>query len=616
MNSENSKPLQNPAGYLFLIVAAVIVACGVLYSPALHFDYVWDDATMVFQRADFLRPDWLQYLLTEPFFVSPNYYRPLATLALYADFRFGGANPAISHTINIIIFLFNLTLLSTLLKAVAGKLGMEGRETVTTCTVAILFYAFHCSMIETVVWISGRFDLLLVTFTLCALLCDTLAKTTAMRTIGVACFFLLAAFCKEMAAIFLPILVIWHWLLAQATSTESESVSLKRYLSGASFRNNLKIYTAVFVAGIVYLGIRYSALGYLLVPSHNDYGATTNQAAAILKAIFLYTRILFLPFLTPSITYPQEYPVSSSDPIAFFGLALLLLVIAFQFLQRRPGIGIFATAMLLFLASLLPIIHILPMGIGDNIVNERFLTLPLTIFSISLVPLMHRILPLLRIAFRKGLALLFLCYLLITITAVHAIVPLWRNDITLWSWAYRTHGSDMTALNFANALFNRGHFKEAYEVAASVKQETVMSILRKGEAAHAMNRYEEAQELYWKVLEMPNLPPANKQVLYANIAYMKIMTGDFDGVETLLEKSLASSPAAPRTHFYYAIYYYKQKNFAEAQRYLDNAIHYSAGEPDFQSSYRAFREQFIRAEKEYRETGILPPVFSDEPQVR
>lgn len=590
----------------FVIIAATLY----LYSPALHHNYVWDDATMVFKRGDFLRDNWLTYLLTEPFFIAPNYYRPLATLALYLDFRLGSANPAISHGVNLVIFLCNLIVMALLLQAVAKKLHLSARESLLICSVTLLFYSLHTSLTESVIWVSGRFDLLVTSFILLAFLCDTIAHTTRARAITVATCFLLAALCKEMAVVFLPALILWHFLLSHATS----HTRLPGYLQSPALRSHLPVYLAIIAAGLFYLVLRYLALGYLLTPTPTDhlYGTPANRLATVLKAIFLYWQMLLFPFLRPSILYPENYPVAADDPQALFGLLLLCFIPLLALLRHQRGVQAALLVFLIFLVSILPIIHIATMTIGDNIVHQRFLAVPLSLFVLTLLPLYRILKGSISRLFTLFLSAAAVGYLVISLVTLHSIVPLWNNNVSLWGWTYRIHGNDTAALNLADAVFARGHFQEAYDLAKSVKKPNSTSILRMAEAALALRHFEEAKTLFQTAIDSPDMLETNKPTAYANIAYLKILTNDLDRVDELLELSLQLRPTASRTHFYYALYYYKKADFPNAHRWLDNAIKYSLGEPQYQASYRDFHQKFIDGEAEYRKSGTLPRLFSDE----
>lgn len=173
-----------------------------LYLPTLHGGLVWDDPLILYHPL--YRPplDWVA-VPRAPLVFSLNYFRPLAvaTLALLGDAA------TAQHLLNILLHALNTALVGLLALRLYGRTEQSAGDII----VAPLLYAVHPALVEGVAFISGRFDLLLTTFLLLALLADH-----ALRGWGLCCSLavggclLLATLSKEMAAGFLLVLPLWH----------------------------------------------------------------------------------------------------------------------------------------------------------------------------------------------------------------------------------------------------------------------------------------------------------------------------------------------------------------------------------------------------------------------
>jgi hypothetical protein len=194
---------------LMLEIAVVFFS----YHPSLENLFVWDDESYIYYLP-FVREStfWLK-ALTEPFFISTNYYRPLPLLTFMLDYRLGGGQPWLFHLTNLLFHIVNTVLVVFLTATGSGPLQRP--------TVPLKIwrcwpdYSTGCIryLVEPVAWISGRFDLMVTFFLLLALLLDGLPSLWK-RSIGIGLCFFLAALCKEMAVAFPLVLVFWHLALA------------------------------------------------------------------------------------------------------------------------------------------------------------------------------------------------------------------------------------------------------------------------------------------------------------------------------------------------------------------------------------------------------------------
>lgn len=173
--------------FLFL-GTALSVASFALYWPALHVGLLSDDFPLLsFALQKTLVPQW-------------EHIRPLPLLAWHVAGRFWTADnlPSALHAFNIVLHGVNALLVSL----IAARLGCAFHRAV--CAAAV-FLVFPLG-VEPVVWLSGVFDLTLVTVSLGAVLAALAVPSVGSRTamlLMLAC----AALASKETAVILPVLV-------------------------------------------------------------------------------------------------------------------------------------------------------------------------------------------------------------------------------------------------------------------------------------------------------------------------------------------------------------------------------------------------------------------------
>lgn len=136
--------------------ALLCVAVGVVYLPALHGDYLWDDDDYVVQNRtlddlDGLRRIWFDFGAT------PQYY-PLVHTTFWIERRLGGLDPFLHHVTNVALHAAS----SVLLAGVLRRLQVPG------AWLAAFLFALHPVHVESVAWITERKNVLSALFYLLA----------------------------------------------------------------------------------------------------------------------------------------------------------------------------------------------------------------------------------------------------------------------------------------------------------------------------------------------------------------------------------------------------------------------------------------------------------------
>ncbi len=182
-----------------------------LYLPALGFGYVNVDFSMLVDR-----PEYHGSLLTvfksvlNPAGFGSHYYRPLPLLMLGLEQQAFGGQPFASHFVSLALFALNASLLAVLGSVVGRQLGAEGPRALFIGATTGALYALHPVLIESTAWISARFDLLVTSFCLLALIADRCITVTTKRATAVSLLFFAAALSKEMVVGLALALPIWH----------------------------------------------------------------------------------------------------------------------------------------------------------------------------------------------------------------------------------------------------------------------------------------------------------------------------------------------------------------------------------------------------------------------
>ena len=155
-----------PARITRLCLAIVVLAALALHARTIGFgfSYLDDDALILEQQATLTEPSAVWRAFARPYFQSSGrdhaYYRPLVTASFALDAAWSGSHPRGYHLTNILLAALGAGLLFRLLLGFGYGPGVA--------LFGGLLYAVHPALTETVAWIPGRNDSLLVVFALAA----------------------------------------------------------------------------------------------------------------------------------------------------------------------------------------------------------------------------------------------------------------------------------------------------------------------------------------------------------------------------------------------------------------------------------------------------------------
>jgi protein O-mannosyl-transferase len=405
-------------------------------------------------------------------------YRPLSLITFSIEYQFFGANPFVSHLINILIYGW----LCMLLFKVFHVLFREKIQAGTTAgylaslsLAAALVFAAHPIHTEVVANIKGRDELLAMLFSLLAWNSVLLAvdRKKAVHGFYAGLFFFLALMAKESSA---PMLLLIP-------------VSLYCFRDTRDFRKNAVTPTLFLLGGfLIFLFIRQSVLGWTAKPSmaenilSNSFmhaNGLSERYGTTLYTLWLYFRLLVIPHPLTIDYYPFYIPyVGLMDPRAILPFLLYagLVVAAIYYTLKRTvaGYGLF-----FYLVALFPVSN-LAFIIGP-FMGERFAFIPSAGFVLAMVWILRFLGERVKVkqAFQVIILLILVTYSGKTIARNFD----WKDNFTLYS------KDVLTSVNSAVITRGAGH---EYLLKAEAAQDTTE---KRGWARKAIPLLEQAESL-------------------------------------------------------------------------------------------------------------------------
>lgn len=547
-----------------------------VYLPALNNGFVWDD-TYFITDLPYLRDPalWWQHI-REPLFVSQNYFRPLPLLTFVLEAQFVPLNAFVFHLSNLLLHALNTTLVVLLANTLVAK---ESRANSWRPVVAGLLFGLHPVLIETVSWISDRFDLMMATFLLLALLSDVTIQSRRIRATTVGTLFLLALLCKETAIVFCALLPLWQLSRRANDSTPWHDSTPWRARAENLLREEWPSVIALGLAALIYFTLRYQSLGVLyrtdtmIVP-----GSLLQHWLLTAKTLAWYFVLLVCPFGQIGPVHPGDTPILIADPYAWLGVAAVTVVALFliTLLRRTPRGGLLAS---MAMVALVPVANLVPLTIADNIVHDRYLLLPLVFVTLTMASL-----PDARQRLTTKFALASWCAL--ALVSIVLTVPRWENNLTLWGWAYALEPSSRIARgNYVAALANENHNQEVIALCGDILREKPDNAVAMHDMALALmrtGRYAESRRYSLMSIQYLDRFDAKGKLDLSEawnlLGYLDMQDRNWDAAEKSLNEAVRLTPYLTRPHFNLAMVHYERREINAADQELAFALRYDSPE--------------------------------------
>ncbi|MFQ3611231.1 MAG: tetratricopeptide repeat protein, partial [Fimbriimonadales bacterium] len=428
-----------------------------------------------------------------------------------------GDNPMPFHLANLLIHLVNTGLVMLL----AGRWFGRGWAVVAVGAL----YGLHPALVESVAFVSSRYDLLTTTFLLIALLSEMIL-TGWKRLVGVGVSFLLALLCKEMAVVLWLLLPFWLWVKRRVGLVPS-----------ASPVPALPLFGVLLGVSLVYLGVRYLSLGYLLQPETSaqiEPGSPLQHLLLVGRTLATLLGLVYFPFFSITPAHHSELPVSPQDFVAWVQLVVGLGMLGlFAWLGRR--VSPYGWLLVGGVATLFPVLNLRPMEFAYGIFTaERFLTFPLAVFLLGTTGI---VMSMLRKAPVYRLALALTVAWGVGFAVVTALsLPNWKDDEPFWQWITRCAPNSPIGWSNLSDYYNKiGRHQEALEYAErsiAIAPESGMGWVNKGVALLRLGDPEGAIAMFRKGTE---LEPDNI-IGWNNLAVMLSERGQLDEAEQIVRQ--------------------------------------------------------------------------------
>jgi tetratricopeptide (TPR) repeat protein len=454
-----SRAVPDWKAYLFLTLFAFI-----LYANSLKNDYVLDDA-IVFTQNEFVQkgvkgiPEIFKYDTFVGFWlknsdgktadqiqeekkelVEGGRYRPLSLVTFALEAQFFGkqfsnskgedykANPFVSHTINIILYIFTVLLLFKILYRILSP-NKGSKWYFSLPFIICLLFVAHPIHTEVVANVKGRDEIMTLLGSLAALwftikYFDTNKKYNLILS-GI--FLFLGLLSKENAITFLAIIPINTY-----------------YFINKKLSKNVFSLISLIIASGVFLIIRASILGSSANQSditpeimNNPFLGVTNsqRIATIFLTLWMYVKLLFFPHPLTYDYYPKQIPIIDwSHPGAFLPFILYL------------AMGIYAVYGLIKKRDIVSYsiwFYLIPLSVVSNIffsvgtfMNERFIFISSIGFCIFIGWLIYAHLP--KLLKNKKFQNYAICIIMLLILSLYSVKTIsrnkaWENDLVLFT---------------------------------------------------------------------------------------------------------------------------------------------------------------------------------------
>lgn len=413
------------------VTSLVILAC-VLYAPTLTYEFLnWDDPWYIINN-DLIKswhPVNLYKVMTEP--VARN-FAPLTIGMFLVEHTLWGLNSGGYHATNVLLHALNTVLVYALIRQLT-------RNSWSAWFVAALF-AVHPIQIESVAWVSSRKTLLSSTFMLLCGLCSLKPDRTRRDEMWSLLWLVLGLASKASTVVVPPIVMAYDYLVRRETLEKSILKQLFPCILCAML---------TFITMSAQVSIVGGLRGHLELNKLQIIGVDATL-------MFRYLAMLAWP---DNLCVLYDPPWRGIGPQITASLAAWVGLTAFLWIKREryPQLA-FALATWLWL--LFPVMNFFPI---TTLMNDRYMYLPcLVVFCLVVEGLRQA-----GESIRKTLGSAQTGIIVASMLGLSAIgaytaesvkyLKVWRNPITLWSYA-RDHQPSLVVVQrqWADALYRSG----------------------------------------------------------------------------------------------------------------------------------------------------------------
>jgi hypothetical protein len=383
--------------------AALVTLTTLAFAPSLTSPFTrYDDPLYVWNNLDRLKPSgWegfaLQFDSQRAWGGDFIEYFPLRDAVYWGLFQTYGLNPTPYHVVSLVFHLIT----SLLVWRFFSQIGLTARS----AWLGALLFALHPVHIESVVWVAGMKDPMVLMFMMAGLCAyQSYRARPAAWKYGLTMVALVAAFHVKSIAVAMPVIMLGLELFVG--QRERWTLIAKR-LAGPFLTSGLLF--------AVILGI--GRANNVIVPPHG--GSWLSHAVIVAWAQVKYLKQALLP-TSFRLIYCFEPPTGWGDPRLWAGVALLLAAGALVYAWRREPLRLFFIA--IYVTAILPVSNLLPF---PAIMADRYLYVPTLGTCGLLALLLTNLHPRLFVVVSATIAL--------SLTAATASrAAIWQDEEALW----------------------------------------------------------------------------------------------------------------------------------------------------------------------------------------
>ena len=479
-----------------------------------------------------------------------NYYRPIFILWLRINHMLFGLRAWGWHLTSILVHLgVTLTVYFLALRLIGERL---------TAAFAALIFGVHPVHVEGVVWVSGVTEpslaILFISSFLCYLKMREGGKRVSWWTAGSFLLFVTAMFAKETGVIFPAFIFAYEWLFwHKPETTISASAQRQRFLNAVRCALPYAVLTPLYLVPRV---IVLKGLSHTLAPL-----PLSTKIATMPGLLWFYLKRLVWP-VNMSLAYSAPYVrhpgfVNLVLPSAALAATTFVLWVW----ARRPPTGslrgwhgsksrAIAFASFWILMPILPVLDVSVLPLNDC-VHDRYMYLPSVGFAM-IAALALRSIRIGRATVYGQPAIQFVLAATVAGLFVWGGVLesiIWSDDLLLYHrGASVSPDNPSLKSNLANALAERGHYKEAEAIFRQVlirKPNLWEANYNLGLIYYKFGRLAEAENCFKRSIVVDPTKPAS--FLYLGLTELKL--GHLEEAAAEIHQSVRMNPDAYGVHF-------------------------------------------------------------------
>ena len=512
-------PASRPWRWYGAALATLAVLC-LVYGPAMHTAFLFDDTTQQFATGSVTRPlsAW----------IGP--VRPALMFSYWLNSRISMQDTSSYHLFNILIHELAGIFVFLVIRRLLEFAGAPESSRTPFAAFGALLFLLHPLQSESVAYISGRSDALCGMFASASLAAFLYRRSPAISWPGVlpvVLLFIAALLSKEQAVV-LPALFLLtdFWWNPQ--------------LPLRAVRANWKLYMVLAlgaVGGVALFSsliLRSGSAGFAM-KDFTWYQYLFTQ----FRALFVYLFNFVLPI---HLSVDWDFPISHNlfEHGAIFGLAGLVALAAAAWRYRR-GFPLAGYGFFVFLVLLAPTSSILP--IRDPIADRRMYLPMLGLILISIDLLRH------LKAEPKVLAMGAAVLIVAAAVATHARAEVWSSPISLWQdTALKSPNKVRAHFQLAFAYFDQGRYDIAvaeFQKTAELRPPSADLLLDWGLAYDGLNQPDKALEKFHQAAVLE--PSAH---IYTQIGYIHAKRSAWQEAMQAFETAERLDPSYAVTYMY------------------------------------------------------------------